>query len=370
MNYEELANVVNTFYNNSKLASVKLETLSKEKNNRKRAKELTSIRIEFKHVHMSGKENLDIMLKKAYLFDFQIVTKEQTQIAEITELNKLISLLDTQITKLSGLNDLNPEIEKKKKQRDILQKQYEKVLDSQPKEENINLNGTAMKILKMLEKDNDESRKIHNIIKFRVCGTTALDDVNIRRENLKYLTGTAREEEEKKIDQIEANIKNREQLRNNKGIRSSRSTSQLGYGSGYVLPHLRQKEGSLSMTNISHISENVVTNQEEDYPELSLNQSKSSISVTSIDSEYTTNVLNTPKEKKNSLSGWGSKKSFVDLIKETLPDEIKNTVKSTNNLENVQTLSSTIEIINDTKESHKTHSNEQQNIEIDDWTIE
>lgn len=327
MNYEELAEVVNKFYTNHELVKTKLQELTKKRNNHAKAKELMSIRIEFKHTHMSGKEQLDIMLKKAYLFDFQIVSKEKVHLDEITELNKLICLLDNQIIKLSNVDETNPVIEKKRNERHILQTQYDKLINLQPKDDQVNLNGVAMKILKMLEKDDDESRRIHNIIKFRVCGTTVADDLAIRRENLKYLSGETRADEEKKIEQIENNIKSRERG----GMRSSHSTNQFSVG--YVLPHLRPKKhnGASSTEDITAIK-----SEREEYP-----------------------ALCSMAESTKPLM-WGTKKSFADLLKADTKEEVV--------LETKPTLSSTIEVVNDSQ--HVSESKQIKTVEVDDWTID
>lgn len=360
MNYDELAEVVNKFYNNTKLTNVKLQDLTKKRSNNARAKELMSIRVEFKHVHMSGKENLDIMLKKAYLYDFPTVSKEQLHMEEITDLNKSICFLDTQITKLSVIDVSNPAIDKKRQEQKILQTQYDKLIEMQPKDDNINLNGIAMKILKILEKDDEESRKIHNVIKFKVCGTTTADDMAIRKNNLKYLTGETRAEEEKKIEQIESNINSR-----SRGIRSYHSTVQLS--SGYVMPHLRPKHqnGALSTNDISKIAEKM-ENENEEYPDLkttyNLKKSKSEI--------YP--ALSTQKEQKTTelVGVWGAKKSIASVIKENTHVETK-----INEHEKVfQILSTTIEVVHDSVEKNKPQKDVEKenskNMEVDDWLIE
>lgn len=333
MNYEELADVVNKFYANHELVKIKLQELTKKYNNRTKAKELMSIRIEFKHTHMSGKEQLDMILKKAYLFDFQVVSKEKVHLDEITELNKLICLLDNQIIKLSNLDITNPVIDRKKHERQILQSQYDNLINLQPKDDHLNLNGVALKILKMLEKDDDESRRIHNVIKFKVCGTTAADDLKIRRANLKYLSGATRATEEEKIDQMESNMKSRDRG----GMRSSQSTNQFSVG--YLPPHLRPKKhnGAVSTEDIASLQSDT-----ESYPVLSL------------------------QIESKKVSTWGLKKSFVDLLKANMSEEVVP--------EMIQTLSlsSTIEVVNDSPNTNEPKKQNKQTIkpvEVDDWTI-
>lgn len=335
-NYHELAEVVNKFYTNDELVRMKLQELTKKHNNRAKAKELMNIRIEFKHTHMSGKEQLDNILKKAYLFEFKIISKEKVHLNEIIELNKLICLLDNKIIKLSNEDITNPIIEKKKNERKILQSEYDNLIDLQPKDDHLNLNSIAMKILKILEKDDEESRKIHNVIKFKVCGTTVADDLAIRRANLKYLSGDTRNDEEKKIEQIENNIKSRD--RGN--MRSSYSTNKFSVG--YVLPHLRPKKhnGAFSTEDLTEIKSDV-----EEYPVLC------------------------SSTKSQNTSTWGLKKSFVDLLKNNITEEVVLEIVS----EIPQTLSfsSTIEIVKDSVCENDTKQNKQKikTIEVEDWTI-
>lgn len=361
MNHDDLAEVVNKFYSDHELVKTKLQELSKKRQNYAKARELMNIRIEFKYIHMSGKETLDVMLKKAYLFNFKTVSKEQIYVNEINELNELINLLNTQIIKVTANREPQSVIDKKTTERNILQKQYDKLIELQPEEEDINFNGVAIKILKILEKGDDESRRLHNIIKYKVCGTTTQDDLNIRRENLKYLAGETRAEEEKKIDQIESNIKSREKgNRNSKDIRSYRVGMNKS-SFGYVPPHLRQNEVSV-----------------EESVENDFNKSKSAINLSDyagkceeLDQHFPTirNVQSMPSlsgEKSNvtnKLGGWGNR-SFADLLK----SETKETVEECKNPE-CETISSTIEVINETKPTKNTKQLTKV-VEIDDWGIE
>ena len=325
MNYEDLASIVNIFYSNNELITLQYHELAKKKENQKKAKELLNIRIDFKHVHMSGKEHLDVVLKKAYLYDFPVISKEKQHNKDLTELNSLICILESQITKLMIKNEFDPLIEKKRGEQKILQSRYDILVEVEPVDDNINFNGTAMKILKMLEKNDDESRKIHNIIKFKVCGTTVVDDIAIRKANLKYLTGEALNDEQQKIEKIESSVKSR----NRNNMKLSRSTSHLS--TGYILPHLRSKNNnSLSNDDITKVEFNM---KNDDFPSIGMKEIKASIT-------------------------WG-KKSFADLLKENTETE---------NEEKKEELSNTIEVIVDNIVTNETQHMELTDIE--EWNIE
>lgn len=339
MDYNGLAEIVLKFYSNSELVETKLRDLIKKKTNAKKTREIMAIRIEFKHVHMSGKEHLDEMLKKAYLFEFQIVSKELAHLTEMEKIKSLISAIDSQIQKLNSTENATL-IEKKTQEKNVLRMHYDELAMSIPQDDKINYNGVAMKILKILERDDDESRKLHRTIKMKVCGTNTFDDLAIRKENLKYLCGDSKKDEKEKIEQMEMNIKSKGRTGGN--MKTSYSTNQLT--SGYVLPHMRlHKNNGASSTNDFNEFQNdieVNLNSEEEYPTLGLkSEQKKTITIS-------------------------SGKSFADLVRENYEEseprkeELKESI-----------LSADIEVV---QSSQTTSVAETQSVsvDVDDWMID
>jgi hypothetical protein len=342
MNFDQLADAVNKIYLDRNLSKVTFKDLQKQRKNNGKVKELYKIRIDFRYIHMSGKEQLDNMMKKAYLFDFPVVSKEKQHIVEITDLQQIIELIEGQLNNLY-LNDIpdENEIDKKKNEKLLLQKKLDDIIALEPKDDDINLNGIAMKILKMLEKCDDNSRRLHNVIKYRVCGTTASDDMAIRKDMTKYLAGSTKKEEESKIAKIDKSIKERES--------SNRYGSQSGRN-GYVPPHLRSRDDIKIQSDTHHHVEQSIPSakSEGDFP----------VFVQQISTIVT--------------GAWG-KKSFADLLKDDVAEQILH--ESIESIESIDPIieekkvaiwSSTIEVVCD-----KSNNFEQiiiKTTEVEDWT--
>ena len=71
MGNEELCEVVEKFYSISDIVNMSLNDHMKRTKNKNKIKDIVYLRINRKYGFMSGKEQLDNVLKKAYLYDFE-----------------------------------------------------------------------------------------------------------------------------------------------------------------------------------------------------------------------------------------------------------------------------------------------------------
>jgi hypothetical protein len=347
MNFDQLADFVSKIYLDKNLSKVTLQDLMKQRKNNGKMREIIKIRIDFRYTHMSGKEQLDNMLKRAYLFDFPVVSKEKQHVVEINDLQQIIELVEGQLNNLY-LSD-NPDedtIDRKRNEKTLLQQKLNDIIALEPKDDEINLNGVAIKILRMLEKGDDDSRRLHNVVKYRVCGTTSADDMAIRKDMIKYLAGSTKEDEENKIAKIDKSIKQRESSNRYGGGDRGGGRGGGSSGRGYVPPHLRPRDDIQIQSDAHHVEQIIpCVKSEGDFPTLA----------------QAPLVL---------VGVWG-KKSFADLLKSdtstaTLESETSEPTIKIVAEKKAEKLSSTIEVVCD-----KSNNFEQiilKTMDIEDWT--
>lgn len=330
MGNEELCEVVEKFYSISDIVNMSLNDHMKRTKNKNKIKDIVYLRINRKYGFMSGKEQLDNVLKKAYLYDFEKKEKEEKKKnkseSQMKELNDVLEIINLKINELMKEETIDEDaVNKKKQEKEILEKKLEETKDLKPDTKHINYNNCAFKILKILEKDDYTARKLHLEIKSKICKTTDSDDFRMKKEMEKYLSPVEREERNKY-----------EKQRNEKYEKNRKPRS-----SGYVPPHLRQTSNNNNVfTKTADVS---VT--EENFPSLSNNS---------------TNVKN--------IGVWGTK-NISKILEENNEDNDENNEVSQIEIENTNI--DTNDIKSDTNSNRSRTSSVHEQIKeksvSDDW---